>query len=123
MNEPAYRSRPGVPPIGTRLCGLADIKDPGAKGFVFGEGTERFDMFIVRRGADLAGYVNECPHALTPLDTWPDKFLTQAGDQIICSTHAALFEIATGFCTSGPCAGKKLEPIPLEIRDEAIFIA
>ena len=123
MTAATWHSRPGAPTPGTPLCPATEIREPGARGFLFGEGRERFDMFVVRRGADVFAYVNECPHAFTPLETWPDKFLTLAEDEIICSTHGALFNIDDGLCTSGPCTGKTLVPIPVEVRNGMIVIS
>lgn len=117
-----WHARPGAPEPGTVLCPLAEIRDPGARGFLFGAGAARFDMFVVRQGDTVAGYVNECPHAFTPLETWPDKFLTLAEDEIVCSTHGALFRIADGLCTSGPCTGKALLPIPVAVEAGMIVI-
>ncbi len=119
----AWHIRPGAPTPGTRLCPLNEIREPGARGFLFGAGKERFDMFVVRQGDKVVAYVNECPHALTPLETWADKFLTLDETQIICSTHGAVFEIADGLCTSGPCTGKHLVPIPVAVQDGMIVIA
>lgn len=112
-----------MPAPGTPLCRLDEIDEPGAKGFVFGGGTARFEMFLVRRDGEVWAYVNECPHALTPLDIWPDRFLTQDETRIICATHAAQFTIADGVCTSGPCIGKSLEPVPVELVEGMIRIA
>ena len=123
MTTPSYQDRPGAPAPGTCLCALDEIREPGARGFLFGEGKARFDMFIVRQGDDVVGYVNECPHAFTPLETWPDKFLTLAEDEIICSTHGALFRIEDGLCTSGPCTGKRLVPVPVAVKDGMVIIA
>jgi nitrite reductase/ring-hydroxylating ferredoxin subunit len=117
MSAAPWHSRPGAPTPGTPLCPLQDIRDPGARGFLFGTGKDRFDMFVVRDGNTVVAYVNECPHAFTPLETWPDKFLTLAEDEIICSTHGALFRIADGLCTSGPCTGKTLIPIPVIVGE------
>ena len=111
-----------VPPAGTRLCALEDIAVPGAKGFTFGEGRERFDMFVVRTDRQCIAYVNACPHAFTPLETVADKFLTRNKDQILCTTHGALFNLDDGYCTSGPCAGKSLVAIPIQVIGGMIVI-
>jgi len=118
-----WHERPGAPLPGTQLCPIAEIREPGARGFLFGTGKDRFDMFVVRDGDTVIGYVNECPHAFTPLETWPDKFLTLAEDEIVCSTHGALFRIADGMCTSGPCTGKSLLPVPVSVIDGMITIS
>jgi len=123
MSGQDWQTRPGAPQHGTQLCPLHEIREPGARGFLFGDGKDRFDMFVVRQGDSVVAYVNECPHAFTPLETWPDKFLTLAEDEIICSTHGALFNIGDGLCTSGPCTGKALIPIPVVVENGMITIS
>lgn len=99
---------------GTDLCAVADLAaDPSAKGLYFGAGTERFGLVLVRKAGQILAYENECPHAFTPLETFPDKFLSLDGTQIICSTHGARFTPAEGYCTQGPCKGQSLKPFPL----------
>ena len=108
--------------MGTSLCALDDIDDPGAKGFLFGTGKKRFDMFVVRRGDDVFGYVNSCPHLRMPLEILNDKFLNAKKTSIVCSTHGARFRIADGYCFAGPCRRESLKGIPLEIKDGQISI-
>ena len=55
------------PAPGLRLCALADIPDPGGKGFLFREGDQIFLGFVVRRGGVVRGFVDRCPHTGTPL--------------------------------------------------------
>lgn len=112
-----------APPPGTFLCKLDALDDPGAKGFTFGQGAGRFDMFLVRKDGAVYAYLNECPHAHARLDNWPDKFLTLDETRIVCGVHAALFEIESGFCTSGPCTGRRLTSVPVEIAADGIRIA
>lgn len=109
-----------APAPNTFLCKMQDIALPGAKGFTFGDGLDRFDMFVVRTAKGFFAYVNACPHAFTTLETFDDKFLTRAQDQILCTTHGALFDLEDGFCTSGPCAGTNLVPLALNIEGEQI---
>ncbi|MEQ9519253.1 MAG: Rieske 2Fe-2S domain-containing protein [Parvibaculum sp.] len=116
------RWRARAPSEGTFLCTLSEIECPGAKGLTFGEGRERYDMFLIRTKKSTLAYVNACPHAFTTLETFTDKFLTRTKDQIICTTHGALFTLEEGFCTSGPCEGKALEPLPLSIDGDKIFM-
>jgi nitrite reductase/ring-hydroxylating ferredoxin subunit len=58
----------------------------------------------------------------TPLDLWPNEFLSEDGRALVCSTHGALYEPATGRCTAGPCAGDALIPLPLRLEDDEIVI-
>lgn len=70
------------------------------------------DAFVVNHRGRYYAYVNRCPHVGTPLDLWPNEFLTEDGDRLICSTHGAVFEPASGRCTAGPCLGDSLTPLP-----------
>lgn len=104
---------------GTILCALRDLDATGAKGINLG-GT---GIFVVRSGSDVFGYVNSCPHIGVPLDMEPDEFISDFGEEIICSTHGARFRIEDGECVSGPCTGDALEPVAVEIRDENVVLA
>ena len=58
---------PAQPPPGARLCALADIPDPGAKGFMYRDGDKLFLGFVVRKAGELYGYIDRCPHTGLPL--------------------------------------------------------
>jgi nitrite reductase/ring-hydroxylating ferredoxin subunit len=110
-------------PPGTDLCAFDELDDPGTRGFCFGEGRDRIEIFLVRKDGAVRAWLNVCPHAGQPLDARPGRFLTMDETQIICGGHAALFRIEDGLCTSGPCAGKSLTPVPVETRDGRVLIA
>ena len=114
---------PAQPAPGERLCAVADVSDPGAKGFVFRKDDALFAGFLVRRGGDVLGFIDRCPHAGTPLSFVPDRFLTREGDLILCSTHGALFRIGDGHCIAGPCVGRALWPWEISVEDGAVFTA
>ena len=76
--------------------------------------------FVVRRGNQVFAYVNRCPHAGHPLNWLPDRFLTSDNALILCGSHGALFEIATGVCVEGPCAGRSLQQIA--VREENGYV-
>ncbi len=94
------------------LCALDEIEDGAAKGFTLADGR---DIFVVREGDAVFGYLNSCPHQGTPLDWTPDSFISEDSGLILCATHGAQFEIADGTCVSGPCEGDRLTPVPLKI--------
>ena len=110
-----------APAPGTRLCALADIADPGAKGFLFRIGETLFTGFVVRRGERAFGYVDRCAHAGMPLAGFGDRFLTAEGDRIACASHGALFRLEDGRCVGGPCADKALIPWPVIVRDGLVL--
>ncbi len=105
------------------VCRLTDLPEHGARAFTVGEGDWPLRGFVVRVGAAVHGYVNRCPHAGHPLNLLPQRFLTADGALILCSAHGALFEKATGYCVAGPCAGRSLTPVALEVRCGVVLLA
>ncbi len=108
-------------PAGVKLGPLSLIAEGRARNFVLQIGQGRFHGFVVRRGQDVRGYVDRCPHAGLPLAQTLDDYLTPNGDQIACSWHGALFAIDDGLCVGGPCAGARLKAWPVTVRDGFIF--
>jgi len=100
-----------------RLCALEDVADPGALELSWGQGDWPLSLFVVRRGSEVYGYVNRCPHAGHELNLRPDEFLTREGDLIMCRSHGAQFRIDDGLCVLGPCPGAHLHSFAVEIVD------
>ena len=105
------------------LCRLSDLDEHGARAFTIGTDGWPLRGFVVRSGKEVRGYVNYCPHAGHPLNLRPHKFLTPDGTLILCSSHGALFEKETGYCVAGPCAGKHLRPVPLQVESGFVMLA
>lgn len=104
------------------LCRLEDIEDPGSMAMTVTTAAGLQDIFVVRRGEQVYGYLNSCPHTGGPLDWMPGQFLDLDREYIQCATHDALFGIADGICITGPCAGDRLTSVPLLIEaDQIIF--
>jgi nitrite reductase/ring-hydroxylating ferredoxin subunit len=114
---------PAQPAAGLRLCALADLADPGAKGFVFRDGEALFLGFVVRVADEVYGYVDQCPHAGFPLANLEGRYLTREGDLLLCSAHGALFRRGDGVCVAGPCAGRILAPWPVRLDGGAVETA
>ena len=94
------------------LCRLDAIEDGEGKGFALPDGRE---IFVVRDGTSVYGYLNSCPHQGTPLDWTPDRFISADSGLILCATHGAQFEIADGVCVSGPCEGDRLTAVSVAV--------
>ena len=71
----------------------------------------------------VAAFVNYCPHAGHPLNFRPHKFLTPDRNLILCCSHGALFERDNGLCIAGPCAGRSLTPVPVEVLNGYVLLA
>ena len=117
MSEPA---RIFATPAGVALGPLQVIPDGTARNYVLQLRAGRFHGFVVRRGGEVFGYVDRCPHMGLPLAQHLDQYLTPAGDLIACSWHSALFAIADGQCVGGPCAGQRLTPWPVAVIDGVV---
>jgi nitrite reductase/ring-hydroxylating ferredoxin subunit len=105
------------------ICRLADVENPGTRAFTIGGGDWPLRGFLVRSGGVVRAYLNRCPHAGHPLDLIPGRFLTADGSLILCSSHGALFEKATGFCVAGPCAGRALVPVDVQVQAGIVLLA
>jgi nitrite reductase/ring-hydroxylating ferredoxin subunit len=86
-------------------------------------GERAIDGFVVNHDGAYHAYVNRCPHVGTPLDLWPNEFHTEDRRALICSTHAAIYEPASGLCTAGPCAGDHLTRLPLRHEGAAVVVS
>ena len=104
------------------VCRLSEIEG-GARGFSIGGSDWPLRILVVRVADTVRGYLNRCPHAGHPLDLRPQHFLTADGTLILCSSHGALFEKPTGYCVAGPCAGRSLIPVPLEVKCGVVLLA
>ena len=124
-DEPPTEARARVwkTPAGVALCAETDLADPGARSLVLQIGEAFFHGFLVRRNGQVAGYVDRCPHAGHPLALELDRYLTPDGSLILCGWHGAVFEPLTGLCVGGPCAGGRLTPWPVEVRDGIVRTA
>lgn len=101
---------------------LDELDDPGCREFRIGEGDWPFRGFIVRQGDTVHAYQNYCMHVGHPLNFRPDSFLTKDRAHIICASHGALYEIDTGVCIAGPCPGKQLRTVPVEVVDGTVVV-
>jgi nitrite reductase/ring-hydroxylating ferredoxin subunit len=105
------------------LCHLDDIPEQGSLGFdPHQEGRDT--VFIVRQGAALYAYRDMCPHyGDTALPWRKDVYLDTSGQNIICASHGARFDITSGLCTLGPCLGQSLTGITLQVTEEGQVFA
>ncbi len=105
------------------ICRFADLPDPGSRAFTIGSGDWPLRGFVVRRGAEVFAYVNRCPHAGHPLNWRPDDFLAPDKSLLLCRSHGAQFDIATGNCVIGPCVGLALKAVPIVVMHGHILVA
>ncbi len=103
------------------LCRLDEIPNGGARGLMRRGLDDR--VFVVRRGEEVFVWLNDCPHEHRPLEYKQDHFLSADGSHIVCYAHSAHFDIRSGHCFAGPCAGQALIGIPARIRAGEVWIS
>mgnify|MGYP003433670839 FL=1 len=83
------------------------------------QGTGQDSVFVVRHQGRLHAWRNACPHIEGAPMAWrKDAYMNAAGTHIVCSAHGALFDPANGICSQGPCVGRALTRVELNIRSD-----
>jgi nitrite reductase/ring-hydroxylating ferredoxin subunit len=83
---------------------------------------ETAPAFVVRHGGRVHGYLNRCAHLAMQLDWREGEFFDAEGRDLICSTHGAVYEAASGRCLGGPCSGTPLVKLRVEERDGMVYM-
>lgn len=107
--------------------------DPICASSLVGEGTAgfRFEVdwhgarlaaFVVRFRGRVRAYLNRCGHVPVELDWQPGEFFDSSRLYLVCATHGALYDPASGACLGGRCEGRGLVALPVEERDGHIFL-
>lgn len=88
------------------LCHSRDLVDGGeAVSFDVNHAGQTCRAFAVRFQGQPHAYLNRCTHVAMELDWQPDRFFDDTGRWLVCATHGAVYEPATGECRGGPCRG------------------
>jgi len=107
----------------TRLiCASSELADSG-RGVrfeveYFGEPAP---AFVVRYRGRVQAYLNRCAHVAMELDWQEGVFFDADGRDLLCSTHGATYDAATGRCVGGPCVGGRLLKLNVEERDGMVY--
>jgi nitrite reductase/ring-hydroxylating ferredoxin subunit len=105
-----------------KICARDALVDGGlAVRFEIPQGTRSVPCFVVAFDGEVHAYVNSCPHRGTELDWQPGEVFDESGLYLICATHGARFEAASGLCVGGACKGAALERVAIDVRDGGVF--
>lgn len=104
------------------ICASADLPE-GGKGVRFEVrfGDRRVPAFAIRWQGRVRAYLNQCGHIPVELDWQPGEFFDFSRLYLICSTHGALYDPATGACLGGRCEGRGLSAVKMVERDGNIY--
>lgn len=106
------------------ICASSALVD-GGPGVRF-EVTEGGDStpapaFVIRWQGAVHGYLNRCGHIPVELDWQQGEFFDYSGQYLICATHGALYDPASGACRGGRCDGRGLKPWPIVERAGHVY--
>jgi nitrite reductase/ring-hydroxylating ferredoxin subunit len=105
-----------------RLCALNEIPDPGTREFAAGGGEWPPRGILVRYQGRVYAFLNRCPHAGDLLNWGANSFLAPDRTLLLCTSHGALFMPDSGVCVEGPCLGRRLRPIEIEVIGGDIYL-
>ena len=105
------------------ICDAAALAEAG-EGFRFDcpDGGEPASAFVVRFHGKVYGYLNRCAHVGVELDWQAGRFFDDSAELLVCATHGATYDPATGLCVNGPCKGERLIAVPVEEVDGRIWM-
>lgn len=105
------------------ICASGDLPEQGrGVRFQVDAGGASLPAFAIRFQGHVHGYLNRCGHVPVELDFQEGEFFDYSRLYLICSTHGALYDPATGRCLGGRCEGRGLHPLFLEERDGGIYL-
>ena len=117
---PSNRSAGASDEHGVALCNSHDLIDGGdAVPFDVVYGGQTCRAFAIRYAGQVQAYLNRCTHVAMEMDYQPNKFYDLSGQWLICATHGAYYDPASGHCAGGPCRGA-LVKIQLSERDGVV---
>jgi len=112
-----------VAPTQRVICESSALTDggPGVRFKVDMPGAQAA-AFVIRYDARVYAYLNSCAHIPVELDWMEGEFFDKAGLYLVCATHGATYEPASGHCIMGPCKGSHLVAAQVEERDGSVYL-
>jgi len=119
----AQPSAPALHP-GDSVCASNQLQE-GGRGvrFLVEHKGGNSPAFVVRHAGRALAYLNRCAHKLVELDWQEGEFFDTERRYLVCSTHGAMYDPASGICTAGPCRGARLTAIPVFEADGSVWLA
>ena len=107
----------------TRVARVGDLRPGETRTFLLHCDGREVPAFVLNWYGELHAYVNRCRHVPMEMDWSENQFWSDDGRWILCATHGALYEPATGTCVEGPPCGKALIRLPLTVEGDEVWCA
>ncbi len=106
-----------------KVARVSDLKPGESMKFLLPIRGADEECFVINFNGEFHAYVNRCRHVPMPMDWVDNQFFAEEGRYLMCQTHNAYYEPASGECIAGPSSacGKFLYQVPLEIKDDVIY--
>ncbi len=101
---------------------VEELREGCSKKFTVTVKGQEVEGFVVNYRGSFYAYLNRCCHIPMPMDWFENQFLSEDGRFIICGTHGATYDPASGECVAGPCPGDYLERLPLQVVDGTVLV-
>jgi nitrite reductase/ring-hydroxylating ferredoxin subunit len=81
------------------------------------------ECFVINFNGEFYAYVNRCRHVPMAMDWVDNEFFAEQGRYLMCQTHNAYYEPASGECIAGPpgTCGKFLYRVAVEVESGVIY--
>ncbi len=81
------------------------------------------ECFLINFAGEFHAYVNRCRHVPMAMDWVDNQFFAEDGRYLMCQTHNAYYEPASGECIAGPptACGKYLYRVLTEIDEGVVY--
>jgi nitrite reductase/ring-hydroxylating ferredoxin subunit len=104
------------------ICAASDLEEGGVGvRFEVKRGAQTVQAFAIRWHGRVHAFLNRCGHIPVELDWQPGEFFDFSRLYLICATHGALYDPATGACRGGRCEGRGLDAVAVVERDGNIY--
>ena len=108
---------------GDKVCASNELQEGGRGARFLVEYNGRVGpAFAVRHAGRVVAYLNRCAHKLVELDWQEGEFFDAEQRYLVCATHGALYDPASGVCVDGPCRGAALTAVPVREADGAVWL-
>ena len=105
------------------ICTAAELAETGrGVRFEVDYAGEAAQAFVIRFRGEARAFLNRCGHIPVELDWQPGEFFDISRLYLICATHGALYDPASGACVGGRCNGQGLVSLPVSERQGRIYL-
>jgi len=109
---------------GDYICASIRLQEGGCGvRFLVNHNGHNRPAFVVRHAGRTLAYLNRCAHKLVELDWQEGEFFDIEHRHLVCATHGALYDPASGVCVGGPCRGAALTAVPVREANGAVWLA